>query len=32
MNEQKNESTQAKKGGNSDETAHIFPVITKCLY
>ena len=32
MNEQKNESTLAKKGGISVETAHIFPVIKKWLY
>ena len=30
MNE--NESTLAKKGGISVETAHIFPVIKKWLY
>ena len=32
MNEQKSESTLAKKGGISVETAHIFPVIKKWLY
>ena len=32
MNDQENETMQARKGGISVETAHIFPVIKKWLY